>query len=58
MSCLRIKANECKYKERIKTNECVYKEIERRLKEQCKNGIKDDNMMTKMIRELTVIKKN
>ena len=46
MGCLRIKANECGYKEK-----------DRRLKDQCTNGINGDDMRTDMIRELTAIKR-
>ena len=45
MGCLRIKANKSGYKEK-----------NRRLKEQFLNDINDD-MVTKIIRELTTIKK-
>ena len=42
---------------RIKANECKYKERDRRLKEQFINGINDDDMMTEIISELSVFKK-
>ena len=42
---------------RMKANECGYKEKERRVKEQLTNGIHDDDMMTEIIRELTTIEK-
>ena len=41
---------------RIKPNECKYKENNRRVKEQFMNGINDGDMMTEIIGELTVIK--
>ena len=41
---------------RIKTDECSYKEKDIRFKEQFINGINDDRI-TEMIRELTAIKK-
>ena len=37
---------------RIKENECDYKEIDRRLKELFINGIHDNDMMPEIIREL------
>ena len=46
MGCLRVKANEYKYERK-----------DTRLKEQFINGINDDDMMTKIIRELTVFKR-
>ena len=42
---------------RINENECGYKEKYWRLIEQLINDIKDDEMMTELIRELTSIKK-
>ena len=41
---------------RMKTNESNYKEKDRRLKEQFINGINDE-MMTEIIGELTIIRK-
>ena len=43
---------------RIKANECRYKEKDWRLIEQFINAINDNDMITKIIRELTTIKKN
>ena len=37
---------------RIKVNECEYKERDRRLKEQFINGIKDEDIMTEVTREM------
>ena len=37
---------------RIKANECCYKEKDRKLKEQFINGMNDDDMMTKVIRKV------
>ena len=41
---------------RIKINEAGYKEKYRRLKEQSINGIDDNNMMTEIIRQVTIAK--
>ena len=41
---------------RIKENECIYKEKED-TKDQFINGISDDDMMTEIIWELTTMKK-
>ena len=46
IDCLRLNANECKYKERG-----------RRLEEHFINRINDDDMLTEIIKELSVIKK-
>ena len=43
---------------RLKVIECSFKERDRRLKEQFINGISNEEMMTKIIREVTQIKKN
>ena len=45
MDCLRVKVNQCEYKEK-----------DSRLKEQFINGINDIYMVTKIVRELTGIK--
>ena len=37
-------------------SQCVHKEKDRRLKEQFINDINDDNMMTEILRKLTIIK--
>ena len=42
---------------RLKANECEYKEKDRRLKEQFINGINDDEMKTEIIWELNAVKK-
>ena len=42
---------------RITASKCGYKGKDRRLKEQFINGINDGDMMTKIIGELTTIKK-
>ena len=42
---------------RIKANKCGHKERDKKLKEQFINGINDDDLMMKITRELTVIKK-
>ena len=40
-----------------KSKKCGYNEQDRRLKEQFMNGINDENVMTKIIMELTAIRK-
>ena len=42
---------------RIKANECNYKEHDRPLKEQFINGINDEMMTAKILKELTTIRK-
>ena len=42
---------------RIDANKCIDTQRGRRLKEQFKNGINNDDMMTEIIRELTAPKK-
>ena len=42
---------------KIKADECGYKERDIRLKEQLINGINDNYMMTQIIKEVTTIKK-
>ena len=41
----------------IKANECSYKEHFRWLKEQCINGINDEMMTAKIIKDLTIMQK-
>ena len=43
---------------RIKTNKCGYQQEDRRLKEQFINGIKHEDVMAEIMRDLTTIKKN
>ena len=41
---------------KIKVTNCKYKEYDRRLKEQFINGLDDDTIIAKIIKELTALK--